>query len=196
MIPPFDTILTEVNDRLLQGAASRHSPMHTPVVGTADGDLRVMVLREYDPATRVLRFHTDARSPKVPATANNPLVNILFYDAEARVQIRAKGTGRTETSGPVADAAWAGSTPFAKRCYLSESPPSADSDQPVSGLPEWVEGITPTEEQVAPGRENFAVLLVELNDFDWLHLANSGHRRARFRFASGASAPEANWLLP
>lgn len=196
MIPSLDAILVEINDRLHQGATSRHSPMHTPVVGTADGDLRVMVLREYDPVTRVLRFHTDARSPKVAAIASDSLVNVLFYDAEARVQIRAKGTGRIEAHGSVVDAAWAASTPFAKRCYLSESPPSADSDRPVSGLPEWVEGITPTEEQVAPGRENFAVLLIELTDFDWLHLANSGHRRARFNFVSGASEPEANWLVP
>jgi pyridoxamine 5'-phosphate oxidase len=141
-----------------------------------------------------LRFHTDTRSPKVAAIAADPAMTVLLYDPEAKVQIRARGIGRVETSGGLADAAWAQSTPFAKRCYLAENAPSADSDAAVSGLPEWVEGITPTEEQVAPGRENFAIVLVEVSSFDWLYLASTGHRRARFEF-DGIQV-SSTWLVP
>jgi pyridoxamine 5'-phosphate oxidase len=194
MTQPLDTILNEIHHHLHHGAIRRKSPMHTPVVGTADGDLRVMVLREFDPVTRVLRFHTDTRSPKVAAIAADPAMTVLLYDPEAKVQIRARGIGRVETSGELADAAWAQSTPFAKRCYLAENAPSADSSAAVSGLPEWVEGITPTEEQVAPGRENFAIVLVQVSSFDWLYLASTGHRRARFEF-EGIQV-SSTWLVP
>jgi len=194
MTQPLDTILSEIHHHLHHGAIRRKSPMHTPVVGTADGDLRVMVLREFDPVTRVLRFHTDTRSPKVAAIAADPAMTVLLYDPEAKVQIRARGIGRIETSGELADGAWAQSTPFAKRCYLAENAPSADSSAAVSGLPEWVEGITPTEEQVAPGRENFAIVLVEVSSFDWLYLASTGHRRARFEF-NGIQV-SSTWLVP
>lgn len=194
MTETLEPILDEIQNHLFQGASRRRSPMHTPVVGTADGDLRVMVLREFDLANRTLRFHTDVRSPKVAAIQDNPGMTVLFYDPEAKVQIRASGTGRVENISPIVDAAWQQATSFAKRCYLAQSAPSGSSDVPVSGLPEWVEGITPTEAQVAPGRANFAVVLVQVQVFDWLHLANTGHRRARFEFSKEGT--RSNWLVP
>lgn len=194
MTQALDLILNEIYHHLHLGAMRRRLPMHTPVVGTADGDLRVMVLRAFDQEIRTLRFHTDARSPKVAAIKDNPSITILFYDPEAKVQIRARGIGRVDTDGAAVDAAWGQTTPFAKRCYLAESAPSSSCDSPVSGLPDWVEGITPTEAQVAPGRENFAVLLVQVAAFDWLYLANTGHRRARFEFSSEKMI--GNWLVP
>ena len=194
MTEALEPILDEIHNHLLRGAARRHSPMHTPVVGTADGDLRVMVLREFDLARRTLRFHTDIRSPKVTAITHDPAVTILFYDPEAKVQIRARGIGRVETGSAAVDAAWDQSTPFAKRCYLAESAPGSSSDGPVSGLPDWVEGITPTGAQVAPARKNFAAVLVQVTAFDWLYLANTGHRRARFEFSDGGTG--SSWLVP
>lgn len=190
----LEPVLKEIHDHLKDGAANRRSPLHTPVVGTADGDLRVMVLRHFDQDAMTLRFHTDARSPKVAAIERDPDVTILFYDPAAKVQIRVRGTGRVERSGMAADAAWAESTPFARRCYLSELAPGASSDVPQSGLPDWVEGIVPTESDLAPARPNFAVIIVDIRAFDWLFLANSGHRRARFEFGNGKI--ESRWLAP
>lgn len=194
MTHALELILNEIHQQLHFGATRRSSPMHTPVVGTADGDLRVMVLRDFDLASRTLRFHTDARSPKVAAIKVDPSITVLFYDPEAKVQIRARGIGRVGTNDAVVDAAWDQATPFAKRCYLAESAPGSSSESPVSGLPGWVEGITPTEAQVAPGRENFAVLLVRIVTFDWLYLANTGHRRARFEYSDEKMI--GNWLVP
>lgn len=190
----LEPILDEIHNHLHHGSTRRRSAMHTPVIGTADGDLRVMVLREFEPATRTLRFHTDVRSPKVTAIMHDPAVTVLFYDPDAKVQIRARGFGRVETSGAVVDSAWGQATPFAKRCYLAETAPSGSSEVPVSGLPDWVEGVTPTEAQVAPGRENFAVLLVQVQAFDWLYLANTGHRRAMFEFSDDGT--RSRWLVP
>ena len=195
MIETLQDVLTDITKRLIEGASDRKVPMHTPVVGTADSHLRVMVLREFDSENWNLRFHTDARSPKVAAIATEPATSVLLYDPAAKVQIRARGVGRVETDTPAADAAWEASTNFARRCYLAEDAPGAVSDRGVSGLPEWAEGIQPTEEQVAPARENFAIVLIELTSLDWLYLANSGHRRAQFTREVGGKW-DGRWVVP
>lgn len=192
----LDQVRDDIIRHLTHGATSRKSPMHTPVVGTADGDLRVMVLREFDEATHTLRFHTDARSPKVAAIEANDAVSVLAYDPEAKVQIRMRGIGRVKHDGALPDAKWLESTTFARRCYLVESPPGSASDTPTSGLPEWAKGIVPTEDQIAPARANFAVMLVQVREFDWLYLSNDGHRRARATVQGARDEIEMQWLIP
>ena len=64
---------------------------------------------------------------------------------------------------------------------------------PASGLPAWAEGQQPTAEQIVPARPHFAVLWVQVTAIDWLHLANSGHRRAVFRAADGW---QGEWRAP
>lgn len=192
----FDTVMQSIRNSLETGASSRKSPMHTLVVGTADGNLRVMVLREYDASNHTLRFHTDARSPKVAAIAVDYRVSVLAYDSDAKVQIRMRGRGRVETDTPLADDTWAQSTTFARRCYLAETGPSSEADAPTSGLPKWAEGLTPSEEQVGPARANFAVLLIEVQEFDWLYLSNDGHRRARVVVEGRHGEPNVHWLVP
>ena len=187
----FPEIAQDISDRLQQAASDRRSPMHTPVVATCDADVRVMVLRVYDPASRTLRFHTDIRAPKCAAIGEGSPVGVLFYDRDAKIQLRARGAGRIEHRTPAADAAWEESSTYARRCYLGEGP-GAVSDGPTSGLPDWVEGEKPTEAEVAPAREHFAILLVELAEVDWFFLHNDGHRRALVDMASG----EGRWLAP
>ena len=199
MFKTIDDVRADAEARLIEAGRSRHTPMHTPVVGTQDGNMRVMVLRDYDPTTRLMRFHTDARSPKVAEIGageggNTPL-GVLLYDPEQKIQIRCKGFGRIESEGPLADAAWDQSTTFARRCYLAEDAPGAISDGPVSGLPEWTEGLKPSEAQVAPARENFAILLVEVQQLDWLFLSNDGHRRAVLT-GSAEGGWDGHWVVP
>ena len=61
----------------------------------------------------------------------------------------------------------------------------------MSGLPDWAEGRKPTDGQLAPARENFAVLLVELEEIDCYHLAHDGHRRALIE-----PGGKGRWLTP
>ncbi len=190
-----DFVTRSITLCLEHGATSRKSAMHTSVVGTSDGDLRVMVLREFDAGTHTLRFHTDARSPKVKSIEANPAMQILAYDPEAKIQIRMRGRGRVERDTPSADAAWDASTNFAKRCYLAESGPSSETAEPTSGLPQWVEGKNPDDAQVAAARQNFAIVLVTVTEFDWLYLANSGHRRAKVTIGDEGT-PSVSWLVP
>lgn len=153
--------------------------MHTPAVVSSDIDARTMVLREFDSAAWTLRFHTDTRAPKVAAIEADPRIAVLFYDKGAKIQIRVRGTGAILRDAPLTDAAWDNGSNFARRCYLGDGP-GAVSDAPTSGLPKQFEGVEPSDEQLIPARENFAVLRIELAELDWLYLAHTGHARARF----------------
>jgi hypothetical protein len=179
MFETLEAIRTDIDHCLMQAARDRRSAMHAPVVATADADARVMVLRAFDPGAMTLRFHTDARAPKAKVIGEGAPVGVLFYDREAKLQIRTRGTGRIVRDGPEVDGAWRESTNFARRCYLGEGPGS-EADGPSSGLPPEFEGVEPDDAQLVPARENFALLLVTLEDLDWFTLAHTGHRRARF----------------
>lgn len=185
MFATLDDIRTDIANRLTDAATNRRSAMHTPVVASADADIRVMVLRAFDQTRWTLRFHTDARSPKCAAIGDGGAVGVLLYDPGAKLQIRARGIGQVLTQGHVVDEAWAASSEYARRCYLAVAAPGAAVDKPTSGLPEAVEGIRPDEASLLPARENFAALVVELNVLDWLYLAHDGHRRACFSREDG-----------
>ncbi len=196
----LDSVLADVWQRLGRAAKDRRAAMHTPVVATITRaglpSQRVMVLRSFDRASATLRFHTDSRAAKAEQVGSGSPVSILGYDAGAKRQFRLSGTARIETDTPAADQAWTESTLFARRCYLADPAPGTVSDQPVSGLAPDIEGRKPEDDdEVAPGRANFALLMAEIDTIEFLHLAHTGHRRAMFvRSAEGLWQGE--WLVP
>lgn len=196
MISDLADVLADAETRLAKGARDRRSPMHMPVVGTGDGDLRMMVLRDCASRLSLLRFHTDARSPKAAAIGPEGLVSVLAFDPVDKVQVRLRGPARIETAGPVADAAWAAASALARRCYLAVAAPGTPSREPVSGLPPEVEGLRQSEAQLLPARQNFAVLLIEPTSLDWLHLAQTGHRRAQFTRPAPSEDWQGTWVIP
>ena len=197
MFDSHDACLIDCRDRLIRAPRDRKSPLHTPVIVTADVDARVMVLRAFDAAEWTLRLHTDSRAPKAAAIGADPRIAVLFYDKGAKIQIRARGTGAILRDGAEVDAAWQASTRFARRCYLGEGP-GAVSDTPTSGLPPEFEGAEPDEAQLVPARENFALLKITLTALDWLYLAHTGHVRAQFSRIqeAGALRWEGRWVSP
>ncbi len=194
MAETLDDIRADIAARLDEAATNRRSAMHTPCVVSGDVDARIMVLRGFEPGDWTLRFHTDARSPKVSVFEADPRTALLFYDREAKVQIRARGTARIVRDGELADNAWGRSTNFARRCYLGDAP-GTRSPAPTSGLPPEFEGVEPSDAQVAGARANFALVLVSLDALDWFHLAHSGHRRAAFE-KDRDGAWHGQWIAP
>ena len=182
------------------GVTDRKSPAHTPTIGTVDAhgtpQLRIMILRAVSRDSRSLRFHTDARSDKIAQLQHAAATSVLVYDAAAKAQIRLSGHAHIAAHGDVADIAWSGSTPFARRCYMAEAAPGTPIAQPSSGLPEWIEGKQPEEEQLADYRGNFAALLFQADRIEWLYLANAGHRRARWHWDPTQNLWLGNWLVP
>lgn len=187
--------------RLIEsGATDRRSEAHCPCVATLDAEglpsQRVMILRHVDWAARSLRFHTDARSTKALTLSERNAASVLFYLPEAKIQLRLNGTIAITTTGDEVDQAWDNASLFARRAYMATAAPGTVVEQPVSGLPALVEGRQPTDEDIAPARENFALLHVEFDTVEWLYLANLGHRRARWNWNEGSANWEGCWLIP
>lgn len=165
------------------------APLRTPVVvglNAAAPDGRVMVLRGADRDSAQLIFHTDVRSPKVVALAADARVAIIGYDAARLIQLRLHGRTRLETRGPAAEAAWRAMKTKERRNFSTVLPPGAILDAAGDGQP----GVP--DEAVA--RCHFARLIVEVGDIDWISLAPSGHRRARF--VASKLGWTGNWRVP
>jgi len=183
-----------------RGSKDRKSPLHMPCVGTIGQTglprQRIMVLREVRRDDRLLRFHTDNRAGKISDIAEGAPISVLGYHPGAKIQLRLSGTARIETDSAAADNAWEETSLFGKRCYLAEPGPGAATDKPISGLASDLEGRKPNEEEVLPGRPNFAILLAEIDQIEWLYLAHTGHRRALFSWDAAAKQWTGQWLVP
>ena len=192
--------LAEARRLIEPGAIDRRSEAHCPTVATLDASglpsQRVMILRHVDWAARKLRFHTDARSTKTLTLSKRNAASVLFYLPEAKIQLRLSGAISITTAGDEIDQAWDNATLFARRAYMATTAPGTVVEQPVSGLPAFIEGRQPTDEDIAPARKNFAILHVEFDIVEWLYLANSGHRRARWRWNAATTNWEGCWLIP
>lgn len=187
--------------RLIEpGATDRRSEAHCPSVATLDANglptQRVMILRHVDWAARKLRFHTDARSTKTQALSERNAASVLFYLPTAKIQLRLNGTMSITTTGNEIDQAWDNATLFARRAYMATTAPGSVVGKPVSGLPAFIEGRQPTDQDIAPARANFALLHFEFDTLEWLYLANSGHRRARWCWDADIASWVGCWLIP
>ncbi len=202
MIPDFyndlDATFAHAWHLWVRGGKDRRSAFHTPVVATITPDgapqARVMVLRQADMARRSLRFHTDTRSTKVAELGRNPAITVLGYDPGHKIQLRVRGRGIVDAASPEAEAAWDRTSLPSRKCYLADPAPGTPSPEPTSGLaPDWATR-DPLEAESLAGRAQFAILLVEVVELEWVYLAASGHRRARFTWQDDSW--EKTWLVP
>lgn len=188
--PPstLDRILADAWERLRRGTVDRRSAFHAPTIATVDASgaprARTMILRGVDAADWRLRFHTDRRAPKVTELDINPRLAVHVYDPGAKLQVRLEGTGRILTEGLEVEAAWVGSRPQSRDCYRVEQAPST----PIEAGDAWAWGDV-------DGRAAFAILMIEVRGIEWLHLAITGHRRARF-VRRGDGGIDSGWLVP
>ncbi|MEM0983490.1 MAG: pyridoxamine 5'-phosphate oxidase family protein [Planctomycetota bacterium] len=196
--PSLETILDDCWADLVRGKADRKHAYHLPVIATVDPDglpaARTVVLRAADRDAGELRFHTDARSPKLKHLGARPTVLWHFYDKGSKRQLRVRSIATIHTDDALADEAWANTRLMSRRCYLAPAPPSTESDTPTPNLPTEFESRDPTKEESEAGRANFAVVTTRVDEIDWLWLRHQGHLRARFTRTDGGYT--STWLEP
>ena len=196
----LDAVLSLAWTLLERGARDRRSGFHTPALATVGTDgtpaVRIVVLRAADRTSRHLRVHSDRRAPKVSEIRANDRVSLAFYDAVEKMQVRITGCASLHVDAdPVAQSAWAATGRFGRRCYLATEGPGVPAGEPVSGLPDEFAGREPSWEATETGLPNFVAIRIRVTALDWLHLAHTGHRRARFDWAHD-DPPSATWCAP
>lgn len=188
-------VLEAAFDRLDEGVRRRQDPFHQGVLSTqgADGPkARYLVLRGFDRARGVVTLHSDRRSDKLAQLAADPRASYcLFGD---KLQLRLEGRVRIHLDDAEADAAWARTGMMARRTYLVDPAPGSVLEEPGGGLPGDLAQHAPDPERSEAGRQNFALLALHLERVEWLSLAATGHRRARF--VRGDGKWNGDWLAP
>jgi pyridoxamine 5'-phosphate oxidase len=177
---------------LVRGVKDRRSGMHTFTVATigADGTprLRTVVNRGFDIATRALRFHTDARSPKLQELVDDPRAAIHVYDQRAKTQLRMEALATIHRDDDLRQSAWEKTRDFSRECYRVVRAPGDAVESPSDVT--FTDGHHPDE-----GEENFMAVTLRIHTLEWLYLAHQGHRRAKFSWDQAGGLTQ-TWLVP
>ena len=195
----LETVLDRVWQRLTQAAEQSGHPYRTLTFGTAQNSqphLRTVVLRETDSEERRLAFHTNRHSQKVADLEGGSRIVWHGWDAEAREQIRLRGTATVHTDDAVAEAMWESQSPRSLAVFPHTDPPGTPLDAPDDGLRASVQERPISREDVAEGRRHFAVVRTVIDEIDWLHLHPEGHYRAQFQFRPDQQRFEGTWVVP
>ena len=195
----LDSVLTHVWGELEAAAEVPDHPYRRLTFGTVHEqapDLRTVIVRRADGANRRLQFHTDRRSQKVKALRQNEQVAWHGWDPASRQQIRLYGTGAVHLDDEVAMDLWESQSPASLAVYMRPSTPGTPMDAPGDGLHPAVTSEPITEDDVAEGRQYFAVIRTVIDRIVWLHLHPDGHYRALFEFDSEKGAFDSSWIVP
>lgn len=179
-LPTLAAIEAAVWDELARCVTDREHGWRTATLATvtSDGeaDARTIVLREVEPEQQVLRFYTDARSPKLAQLQSRPRACLVLWSKALGWQLRIHAELQAETEGLAVSSRWA---------RLKMTPAAHDY---LSPLPPGSELGTPTPERGSRGF--FAIVNARVRTIDWLELHVEGQRRALF-----GDGP-ARWLQP
>ena len=161
---------------------------HTLVLSSHDEDKivsRVVVLREFNSKERYLRFHTDARAPKIKHFKKNSNASLLGYDPALKIQLKLQGSVDVYFNDDVTKLSWNESTTRSKKCYSVEGGSSLKIENPSE--------YDLKDGNIEDGYLNFAVLKFKYTSLEFLYLKSSGHRRAIHSWNEGLVS---NWLVP
>lgn len=184
--PPF-AFLTDFTDAsrcahrvfecLGKAAENPGHPFRAFAVATTDPagapELRTVILRGFDPASRELRFYTDSRSPKFDYLTRQRLAALLFYDPSTRLQVRTLTRVTVHHRDAESARVWSETRGENRIMYAelyapgAEIPPDVETAHPA---------VPPTDDPFA--FDNFAVVSCVFDSLDVLELSPIGNRRA------------------
>jgi hypothetical protein len=171
-----------------RAAQLRDHDWRQAVMATVDADAgpcaRTVVLREVDPATRMLLIYTDTRSPKVQQLGRDPRAELVCWSPRLGWQVRMRCHVEVSGDGLDVTSRWA---------LLRHTRAAHDYLSPLA--PGTVLDDDPTPPPAAGEvRACFGVMQARVLTLDWLSLDPAGHRRALFDYRDGPGA--ARWLAP
>ena len=187
----LETMLEKAFLSISNGVNDSKSYFHNPTICTFEGQdisARTVVLREFSEKDRILRFHTDQRSPKISQIKENSNATVHAYDQEEKIQIRLKGSIEIHHQNSVTKNAWENTREMSKECYSVKDSPSKEIENPDEF------DIDKNQINREKGYENFAVNLFTFKYLEILYLKRSGHRRAVFEWENNQI--KKNWLIP
>ncbi|TVS01867.1 MAG: pyridoxamine 5'-phosphate oxidase [Rhodobacteraceae bacterium] len=168
------SLLDEVWSRLARGVHDRRAAARHPTLATVSQSgapqARTVVLRDADRSGACLRIYTDLYSAKVAELRARPQAALHVWDRGAHLQMRFSASVTILTGAEVANL-WA-QLPQGARLSYGGAPRTG---QPLSDALAY---------QKSPDQAAFAVLHLDLQEMDILHL-RSQHRRARFARTHG-----------
>lgn len=159
-------------------------------------NLRTVVLREAEPEERRLSFHTDRRSKKVEEVRNSAQIAWHGWDPDSLQQFRLYGSATVHRDDAVAARLWDTEEPEALTHYLRPDATGTPVEAPDDGLPPRAHEESLSREDVAAGRQHFAVVRTRIDRIDWLHLHPEGHYRATFQYLPEEQAFDGQWVVP
>nr|WP_204347588.1 pyridoxamine 5'-phosphate oxidase family protein [Rhizobium laguerreae] len=148
---------------------------------------RMVVLRRVDAARRVLEIHTDVRSPKWQEISANPLVTLLGFGPQPKVQLRLQGSA--ELHGPASECAaeaWSLLPRSTRSTYMGGPPGDAIGERPASE----------TAAADADGQAFFGVLIFRAETLDWFQLRHADNRRPVFAYDYLGALTSSRWINP
>ncbi|MDJ0513595.1 MAG: pyridoxamine 5'-phosphate oxidase family protein, partial [Methyloceanibacter sp.] len=132
----LDATLEEAWRLLSEGAVKAASPYHIINVATAAADgtprIRSVVLRDFDKATRRLRFHTDVRSGKAAEIAAAENIAVHVYAKDEKIQLRMVCRATIHHDDEVAREAWRATKMMSRECYSQHEGPGTVVAAPES----------------------------------------------------------------
>lgn len=169
-------VFAQIVEQLRAGVASAKHPFHLLTVATLGLDgapqARTVVLRGIVPESRTIRFHTDRRSPKVRELLEHPQVALLFYDPQAKRQLRVAARAKVHHADELARASWQASAAHSRACYASPFAPSSEL-----GEADWPATPPPVEADNTQAFANFCVVNCRFDRIEVLDLHAAGHQR-------------------
>lgn len=187
----LNIILNDCWALIEQGARDPESPLHHPVLATAraDGapDARIVIVESVESASRLIRFNTDARSPKLRQLEAEPQAVLLFFDGTTQIRARVHTTlHRADTA---AQSSWNALPEMQRVHYRTGLAPGTPIPR-EQALHRPGAGAAPEA-----GAENYVVVEAAVTCLDWLRLDRGAGRRAVFTWSEDGYL-QGQWVVP
>jgi general stress protein 26 len=191
----FTKIVSGSWEKLKESSLNSQSAFRNMLISSyGEGSISssIVVLRTVDEAAKKIFFYTDLRSEKVKNLRYDHRITMLFYDDAEKIQFILKGDAVIYNQDELTEAHWAGLTEHGKTAYMAQPGPSSKINEPANGLEYLSTENMP--DALVKGYQNFAVISISVNFFEWLKLNRDGNRRACFNLINNNW--EGQWLVP